>query len=59
MTCPVSFTAALKERGVALPAASILLMMQWAGLVEEVEYTSSSGSSEIKRFGRYIEMNVP
>lgn len=65
MTSPVSVTAALKERGVTLPAASVLQMMQWVGLVEEVEYTSSSGSGEIKRFLRLTErglaygINVP
>lgn len=37
MTNPVSMTAALKHRAIPLPVASVLEMMQWAGLVEDVE----------------------
>lgn len=55
MTSPVSVTAALKQRDISLPAASVLQMMQWAGLVEDVEYVSSTGSGEIKQFMRLTE----
>lgn len=58
MTNPVSMTAALKHRAIPLPASSVLQMMQWAGLVEDVEYTSSSGSGEIKHFLRLTERGL-
>lgn len=66
MTSPASVTAALKQRAIPLPAALVLQMMLWAGLIEDVEYTSSSGSGEIKHvlrhyqsgLRRYIEVNV-
>lgn len=50
MTSPVSVTAALMERGITLPAASVLQMMQWSGLVEEVKYTSSSDQARSSVF---------
>lgn len=58
MTSPVSVTAALKQRGIPLPAASVLQMMQWAGLAEDVEYASSTGSGKIKHFLRLTERGL-
>lgn len=58
MTSPVSVTAALKLRGVPRPTASVLQMMQWAGLLEDVEYASSTGSGEIKHFLRLTERRL-
>lgn len=55
MTSPISVTAAHKQRGVPLQAESVLQMMQWARLIEDVEYTSSSGSGKIKHFLRLTE----
>lgn len=58
MSSPVSMTVALKPHAIPLPAASVLQMMQWAGLIEDVEYASSSGSGEIKHFLRLTERGL-
>jgi hypothetical protein len=48
----LSITAALKHHQIPLHAQSVLQMLTWAGLVEEVEYLSSTGSGEVKTFQR-------
>lgn len=48
----MSITAALKQHQIPLHAQSVLQMLTWAGLVEESEYLSSTGSGEVKKFQR-------
>lgn len=48
----MSVTAALKQHQIPLHAQSVLQMLAWAGLVEEMEYLSSTGSGEVKTFQR-------
>lgn len=54
----LSVTAALKQESIPLHAQSVLQMMAWAGLVEEIEYVSSTGSGEIKFFQRLTETGL-
>jgi len=54
----MSITAALKQTQVPLHAQAILQMLTWAGLVEEVEYLSSTGSGEVKTFHRLTELGL-
>lgn len=50
MSAPVSATKLLKQLEVPLDAASFLAGMELAGLLEERQYVSSSGSGEVKRY---------
>jgi hypothetical protein len=54
----LSVMAALKEAEVSLSAQTVLQLMERAALVENVEYVSSSGSGEIKKFSRLTEAGL-
>ena len=54
----VSITAALKNNNIPLHAQSVLQMLIWAGHVEEVEYPSSTGSGEIKKYQRLTDTGL-
>lgn len=50
MSEPLSATKLLKQLAVPIDAKSFLAGLQLAGLLEEREYVSSSGSGEVKRY---------
>ena len=53
-----SITAALKHHHIPLHAQAVLQMLTWAGLVEEKEYLSLTGSGEVKNFQQLTDIGL-
>ncbi len=54
----VAITRLLKAHDLSLNAATIYIALIRAGILREVEYVSSSGSGEIKKFRQLTEKGI-